>query len=516
MTRSRGVVHSSATKPFHVLGDDDEHSIMTRTPRIVIIGSGFSGLCLGIRLKQSGIESFTILEKADRLGGTWRENTYPGAACDLMSFAYCFSFEQRTDWSRKWSPQEEILEYMDHCAEKYGILPHVRFGTEVVGARFDEDAGVWRIRTAQGRREGEEIEAEVLVSGVGQLHRPLFPKIPGLGQFEGDVFHSAEWNHGADLTGKRIGVVGNGASAIQFIPEIAGDAEHLTVFQRSANWMAPRGDREYTEREKERFTRHPWLAKLYRWMIWARQELMFPVFLGNEFMAKRWRALALENMHGHIKDPELRRVLTPDYPVGGKRILIHDSYYPALARENVEVTTSAIAGAEEGGVVTADGRTHSLDVLIMATGFDTTSFLAPMTIEGLEGRILEKEWEGGSEAYLGLSVSGFPNLFMMYGPNTNLGHNSIIFMIECQANYILQCVRRLADRDLRYLDLRPGPMRTFNEKLHRDLARTAWARTERSWYKTDSGKITNNWSGTTTRYWRATRRVDFDAYRQVP
>jgi cation diffusion facilitator CzcD-associated flavoprotein CzcO len=483
--------------------------------RVAIIGSGFSGLCLGIRLKQAGFDSFTIVEKADRLGGTWRENTYPGAACDLMSFAYCFSFEQKTDWSRKWSPQEEILEYMDHCAEKYGILPHCRFGTEVVGARFDEDAGVWRVRTAKGGREGKELEAEVLVSGVGQLHRPVFPKIPGLDRFEGDTFHSAEWNHDVDLAGKRIGVVGNGASAIQFVPEIAPDAERLTVFQRSANWMAPRGDREYTESEKERFTRHPWLAKLYRWMIWARQELMFPVFTGNEFMAKRWREYALQNMREHITDPELRAALTPDYPVGGKRILIHDTYYPALARSNVEVVTSPIEAADEAGVRTADGKAHALDVLIMATGFDTNSFLAPIAIEGLDGRVLEKEWKDGSEAYLGVTVSGFPNLFMMYGPNTNLGHNSIIFMIECQASYILQCVQRLADRDLRYLDVRPGALRVFNERLHRDLERTAWAKTERSWYKTASGKITNNWSGTTTRYWRETRRVDWDAYREV-
>ena len=488
---------------------------MPRSPRVVIIGSGFSGLCLGIRLEQAGFEQFTILEKAARLGGTWRDNTYPGAACDLMSFAYCFSFEQKTDWSRKWSPQDEILEYMDHCAEKYGILPRCRFGTEVIGARFDEERGVWRIRVAEDGAPGPELEAEVLVSGVGQLHRPVSPKIPGLDRFDGDVFHSAEWDHDVDLAGKRIGVVGNGASAIQFVPEIAPRAEHLSVFQRSANWMAPRGDRAYTDAEKARFTRHPWLARLYRWMIWGRQELMFPVFLGNEFLAKRWREFALSNMREHITDPELRRALTPDYPVGGKRILIHDTYYPALARENVDVVTSGIVAADESGLVTEDGVCHPLDVVIMATGFDTNAFLAPMEIAGLGGAVLEKVWAEGSEAYLGLTVSGFPNLFMMYGPNTNLGHNSIIFMIECQANYILQCVQRLAEQDLRFLDVRAGAQRVFNERLHRELARTAWARTERSWYKTDSGKITNNWSGTTTRYWRETRRVDWDAYRCV-
>jgi len=483
-------------------------------PRVVIVGSGFSGLCLGIRLAQTGLASFTILEKADRLGGTWRENTYPGAACDLMSFAYCFSFEQKPDWSRKWSAQEEILAYMDHCAEKYGILPHVRFGTEVRGASFDADSGVWRIQTLAGGRE-EEIEAEVLVSGVGQLHRPVSPKIPGLEGFEGAIFHSAQWDHGVDLDGKRVGVVGNGASAIQFIPEIAPRVARLSVFQRTANWMIPRGDRAYTPTERWLFRHVPGLARLYRWFIWGRQELLFPVMIGHPRFSERTREAALENLAEHVPDPALREILTPDYPIGGKRILIHDDYYPALARDNVEVLTSPIDHAEADGLVTEDGVRHPFDVLIMATGFDTNRFLAPMTIRGADGQILDQEWKDGAEAYLGLSVAGFPNFFMMYGPNTNLGHNSIIFMIECQANYILQCIGRIGKRHLRSLDLKPEVQRAFNEKLHAELARTAWAKTPHSWYKTDSGKITNNWSGTTTEYWWRTRKVDFGAYREV-
>jgi cation diffusion facilitator CzcD-associated flavoprotein CzcO len=485
----------------------------SRLPRVAIVGSGFSGLCLGIRLAQTGLADFTILEKAERIGGTWRENTYPGAACDLMSFAYCFSFEQKTDWSRKWSPQEEILAYMDHCAEKYGILPHVRFGTEVLGARFDAGAGLWRIRTRKAGVESE-LEAEVLVSGVGQLHRPVSPKIPGLEEFEGCVFHSAEWNHAVDLAGKHVGVVGNGASAIQFVPEIAPRVERLTVFQRTPNWMIPRGDRAYTETEKRLFTRFPFLARLYRWLIWARQELLFPVMVGHPRFAGRTRELALENLHEHVKDPALRQALTPDYPIGGKRILIHDDYYPALARPNVELVTSPIARAEPEGLVCEDGRHHAFDVLIMATGFDTNNFLAPMAIQGLDGRLLDQEWKEGAEAYLGITVAGFPNLFMMYGPNTNLGHNSIIFMIECQTGYILQCIERLRKRDLRWLDVRPEVQREFNARLHQRLARTAWARTPHSWYKNAAGKITNNWSGTTTEYWWRTRKVDFSAYRE--
>ncbi|NNL64620.1 MAG: NAD(P)/FAD-dependent oxidoreductase, partial [Myxococcales bacterium] len=316
------------------------------------------------------------------------------------------------------------------------------------------------------------------------------------------------------LEGKRGGVVGNAASAIQFIPEIAPQVAQLTVFQRTPNWIIPRGDRAYSEREKRLLTRHKWLARLYRWMIWARQELMFSVIRGG--MQDRWRELALGNLNDHVQDPELRRALTPEYPIGGKRILIHDDYYPALARENVTLITSPIVRADEKGLVTSDGRHHDFDVIIHATGFDTTHFLAPMAIEGRDGHVLETQWKDGAEAYLGLTVSGFPNLFMMYGPNTNLGHNSIIFMIECQANYILRCVQRLREKRLRYLEVRPETMKAFNRRLHEDLARTAWARTEKSWYKTATGKITNNWSGTTTEYWWRTRRPDFSAYREVP
>jgi cation diffusion facilitator CzcD-associated flavoprotein CzcO len=484
-------------------------------PRVAIIGSGFSGLCMAIRLKQSGIESFTLLEKADRLGGTWRENTYPGCSCDIMAFAYCYSFEQKTDWSRKWVPHDEILGYLDHCAEKYGILPHCRFGIEVQAARFDAEAGVWRIRTARNGTEVEEFEAEILVSGVGQLHRPVVPKIPGLDSFEGQWFHSAAWNHDVDLSGKRVGVVGNGASAIQFVPEIAPEVEQMSVFQRSPNWLIPRGDRPYTEAEKRRYARLPWLAKLYRGFLWARQELLFSVMVGQRFFTRKWTQMSLDHMHESITDPVMREALTPDYPIGAKRILIHDDYFPALARDNVALVTSQIERIEGSSVITEDGQSQDFDVLIMATGFDTNSFLAPMAIEGLGGRMLEQEWKDGAEAFLGLTVTGFPNLFLMYGPNTNLGHNSIVFMIECQTNYILSCVEEIRRKHLLYLDVLPETQQRFNEKLQHDLDRTAWAKVDHSWYKTDSGKITNNWSGPTIEYWWRTRNVDFREYREV-
>jgi cation diffusion facilitator CzcD-associated flavoprotein CzcO len=476
--------------------------------RVAIIGTGFSGLSLGIQLKRAGNDTFTIYEKADRIGGTWRENTYPGAACDVPSFSYCFSFEQKTDWTRKWSPQQEIHDYMDHCARKYGLLEHIRFNTEIAGARFDETEGVWRLRST----EGEEIVADVLVSAVGQLNRPLEPVIPGLERFEGERFHSARWNHGYDLNGKRVGVIGNAASAIQFIPQIALRVGQLTIFQRTANWMLPRRDRAYSEREKRRFTRFPLLAKLYRWWLWFLYETQFPAFVGNRFMQGMMRKAAEKNIAENVADPRLREILRPDYPLGAKRILISDDYYQALGRPNVSVVTDGIDHVTEHAIVTRDGTAHEVDCIILATGFQSTAFLAPMKVEGLAGHTLDTEWQGGARAYFGLTVAGFPNFFMMYGPNTNLGHNSIIFMIECQTDYIVQAIQTLIRDDLAWMDLQRDVMDAYNARVQAELARSVWAQIAKSWYKTDTGVITNNWSGSTIRYWWNTRRFDPTKY----
>ena len=305
--------------------------------RVLIVGSGFSGLCLGIHLKRAGIENFTLLEKSDRIGGTWRENTYPGAACDVPAFLYSFSFEPKPDWSRKWAHQDEILAYMEHCFDAYAIREHVRFGFEVEHARFDEDAGVWHVRSTQGER----LQAEILVSGVGQLSRPHTPDLPGLDSFEGTRFHSAQWNHEIPLEGKRIAVIGNAASAVQFVPEIAKRAEHVSVFQRSANWIFPKDDKLYSQAEKERYARHPWLAKLYRWWIWLSFEARFPLFLGNTGFRKRLEDFARGPIDA-IPDAKLREALIPDYPIGGKRILTSDDYYATLCMNHVELVTAGI------------------------------------------------------------------------------------------------------------------------------------------------------------------------------
>jgi len=479
-------------------------------PTIAILGAGISGLCMGIQLKRAGIHSFAIYEKSDRVGGTWYDNHYPGSGCDVPSHLYCFSFEPNPGWTRKFSLQPEIREYLERCASKYGVREHIRFGVEVSGASFDEAEAVWRLRT----RSGETITAQVLISGTGQLNRPHLPDLPGFEDFEGTSFHSARWDPAHDFGGENVAVVGNGASAIQFIPCVAPAARKLTVFQRSANYVVPRFDRAFRPWERWAFRHVPLALRLYRAWIYWRLELRFFAFFRDSWLSRRLRDGALEYMHSVVADPELREKLTPDYPVGCKRILISDDYYQALVRPNVEVVTSPIERVTRDGIATRDGVMHPADTILFATGFETMAFLAPMTIEGRGGRKLEESWREGAEAYLGLTVAGFPNLFLLYGPNTNLGHNSIIFMIECQVRYVVECLRAMAARQLSWLDVRRDAMDRYNAALQREIGKTAWAAGCTSWYKTESGKITNNWSGFTVDYWRRTLRPDFDAFDQ--
>ncbi len=481
---------------------------MSKSPTVVILGAGVSGLCMGIQLLKAGISSFTILEKSDKVGGTWYDNQYPGAACDVPSHFYCYSFEPNPDWSRKFSGQAEIQRYLERCAEKYRLLPHIRFGREVASAKFDERAGMWRVRTT----DGEEVGANVLVSGVGQLNRPHVPDLPGLSDFGGVSFHSARWQHQHDLAGKNVAVIGNGASAIQFIPPVAKTARHVAIYQRSANWIVPRGDYAYSERAKRIFRAFPLLLRVYRWYFYWQLEKNFLAFGSEGRIARTFETAARGWLETAIPDPKLRAILTPDYRVGCKRILIDDDFYPALARPNVSVETSEIARITRNAIETKDGHTHPADVIVLATGFETTTFLAPIEIEGRSGRKLAEVWEQGAEAHLGLCVSGFPNFFMMYGPNTNLGHNSIIFMIEAQVHYALRCIQTLAKRGLRYLDVKPDVQERSNAELQRDLSHTAWAAGCKSWYKTASGKVTNNWSSFTVKYWWKTRRPKLDEF----
>ncbi|MDO8838445.1 MAG: NAD(P)/FAD-dependent oxidoreductase [Parvibaculum sp.] len=485
--------------------------VKQRPLSVAILGAGAAGLCMAIKLRNAGIDNITILEKGPSVGGTWRDNTYPGSGCDVPSMLYSYSFEPKADWSRKFAGQAEIVDYFEGVARKYGLMPHIRFNTEVTEARFDEEAGLWRIRTATG----EEFAANVLVSGVGQLNRPAFPKIDGLDSFKGAAFHSARWDHAVDLAGKNVAVIGNGASAIQFVPEIAPKTGKLTIFQRTPNWCVPKADRPFTEREKKLFRAFPLLVRAQRWLTWIMLERNFLAFTQGSWFGKLFEKASKKELEAHIKDPELRRKLTPDYPAGCKRILLTNDWFPALARPNVDVETSHIARVSENAVVTEDGVSHPADVIIYATGFESTDFLAPMKVVGRGNADLNEVWSRGAEAHRGVAVAGFPNFFMLYGPNTNLGHNSIIFMIECQANYITQCVQALQNGKLRYIDVRKEAMAEFNAALQKDMQKTVWAAGCSSWYKTADGKVTNNWSSFTARYWWQMRHPDFAEYALV-
>ena len=478
---------------------------------VAILGAGAAGLCMAIKLQKAGIDNFTILEKGPSVGGTWRDNTYPGSGCDVPSMLYSYSFEPKPDWSRKFAGQAEIVDYFEGVARKYGLMPHIRFNTEVTEARFDEEAGLWRIRTASG----EEIAANVLISGVGQLNRPAYPKIDGLDAFKGAQFHSARWDHSVDLTGKNVAVIGNGASAIQFVPEIAPEVGKLTIFQRTPNWCVPKPDRPFTEREKKLFRSMPWLVRAQRWLTWMMLERNYLAFTQGSLFGKLFERASKKELEAHISDPELRRKLTPDYPAGCKRILLTNDWFPTLARPNVHVETSHIARITDNAVVTEDGVSHPADVVILATGFESTDFLSPMKIVGRGNADLNDVWAAGAEAHRGVAVAGFPNFFMLYGPNTNLGHNSIIFMIECQANYIAQCAQALQNGKLRYIDVRKEAMAEFNRVLQKDMQKTVWAAGCASWYKTADGKVTNNWSSFTAKYWWEMRHPDFAEYALV-
>jgi cation diffusion facilitator CzcD-associated flavoprotein CzcO len=476
------------------------------THQVIIIGAGMSGLCMGVRLQQQGITDFVILEKSAGVGGTWYDNTYPGACCDVPSVLYSYSFEPNPDWSRKYSPQEEIHAYFEHCADKYGLRSRLRLSTAVRAAEFDQAAGEWVVTLDSG----ESLRCKALVSGLGQLNIPRTPEFAGADTFSGEQFHSARWDHSLDLKGKRVAVIGNAASALQFIPQIAGEVAQLHVYQRSANYVVKREDRHYSEAEKRRFGRWPWLQKLHRAGVYLRGEMLFyPVLRNSRLLRPLFEKWAREHLEEHIDDPALRRQLTPDYPVGCKRILVSDDYFQAFARANVELVCSDITGIDESGVLSADGVDRPVDVIIYGTGFNTSAMLSGVNFVGSGGRSLAQAWEHGAEAYRGVCVSGFPNLFMLYGPNTNLGSNSIIFMVERQVAYVAACIEKLLAHELCSMAVNPAVMRAYNDRMQGEMARTVWVANCDSWYKNAAGKVVNNWPSSTLYYWWHMRAPDF-------
>lgn len=457
-------------------------------PRIAVIGAGFGGLAGVIELKRAGFDDIVVLEKGDDVGGVWRENTYPGAACDVPSPFYSFSFEPNPRWPRRFSRQPAILDYMRGIAEKYDVRRHVRFGTEVAGARFDDTSGSWAVELG----DGTTLEVDVLVSAVGQLSRPGFPEIPGRDTFAGESFHSAEWRHDVDLTGKRVAVIGTGASAIQFVPEIQPDVAQLTLFQRSAPYIIPRPDREFSERHHRVFERLPATQLAERGTWYGVVEGLSVAWVYAKPLAAVIKRISKAHMRRQTKaKPGLFEKIWPDYPVGCKRILFSNDYLPALTQDNVDVTTERISSISPTGVVTADGVEHEVDVIIWGTGFKATEFLAPMSITGTGGRALHDEWSAGARAYYGMTVPHFPNLLVMYGPNTNTGGGSIIYFLEAQARYLRAYVEHLAAAGAP-LAVRPEVEQAYDERIQARLADSVWSSCT-SWYRTADGRVTTNW-----------------------
>ena len=484
----------------------------TKSPQVVIIGTGFGGLGMAIQLKKAGINDFTILEKADSVGGTWRDNTYPGAACDVQSHLYSYSFEPKSDWSRKFGLQPEIRSYMEGCVTKYQLREHIRFNQEVESATFDKDSGLWTINT----KGGDTFEARAIVSATGQLNQPAYPSLKGSERFKGKVFHSARWDHDYDLQGKKVAVIGTGASAIQFVPQIVGKVKDLTLFQRSAAWVIPKPDRPFTGIEQWVFESMPLADRAYRSMIYWKNEsraLAFTRF-GSLLNIFKWQAKHLAKKK--IKDPVKRAKIIPDYPVGCKRLLISNDWYDAINHDNLDVVTDGIEHIEDDAIVTRDGVRHEVDAIIYATGFKATDFLSPMKVTGLNGLDLNEAWNDGAEAYKGISVAGFPNLFILYGPNTNLAHSSIVFMLESQIRYVIQGVRMLLDPGLHYMDVKKQRQSEYSTRIQDKIKGSVWEAGCTSWYKTASGKNTNNWPGFTFSYRFLTGKLELDDYELQP
>ena len=473
---------------------------------VVILGAGVSGLCMGSALRKAGITSFLIIEKAAGIGGTWWDNTYPGAECDVRSHLYSYSFDLNPDWSQAYAPQREIQEYLVRFATKFDLFTHIRLSTALVSARFDAHSGLWRLRL----ENGDQLAAHFFVCSAGPLSAPRYPAIRGINEYQGRVFHSARWDHEYRFEGKRVAVIGTAASAVQIVPGLAPVVEKLYVCQRSPNWIIPRLGHTYASWEKALFRIAP-VARGHRFLLYLAHELNRLSFNPGSVMARVGRTLAEIHLRRQVADKSLRDALRPDYPFGCKRVLLSNDYYPALMRSNVELITAPVDRIEQNGIVTRDGSSH-VDAIVCATGFDVRHVLTSIRIEGLDGRLLDQTWGGEPDAYRGVSVAGFPNLFILLGPNTGQGHTSAILFIEAQVNYTLQCIQELGLREKRYLVIKPEAMERYNEELRNTLHTSVWAAGCRSWYKTESGKIIGIYPGFSFQYMRELKSPRFDDY----
>lgn len=496
----------NATLSSQVLGTTAP-SPDAREVEIAVIGSGFSGLGMAARLREAGIGDFVVLERANDVGGTWRDNTYPGAACDVPSNLYSFSFARNPEWSRSYSPQPEILAYLRDCAERFGIVPHLRFNHEVVGACWDDQHCRWEIETTAGT-----YYSRILVSGAGPLSDPSIPDLPGIAEFRGAMFHSARWDHNHDLTDERVAVIGTGASSIQFVPEIQPRVEKLHLFQRTPPWVVPRTDRPFTRLERFLWRVAPDSQRVVRAGIyWGREGAV--IGLRNPKLLKALEPLARANLRRQVADPELRAKLTPHYTIGCKRILISNDYYPALTKPNAEVVTSGISEVREHSIVTADGIEREINTIIFGTGFRVTDPPIADRLRGRHGVLLRDAWRDGMSAYQGTTVAGFPNLFMIIGPNTGLGHTSMVVMAEAQIGYVVDAIQTMRARGIETVETRPEVQAAYNERLQKSLEGTVWnAGGCVSWYLDDHGRNTTVWPNTTIAFTRMLREFDIGEF----
>jgi cation diffusion facilitator CzcD-associated flavoprotein CzcO len=474
---------------------------------VAIVGSGFGGLGAAIRLKQEGVEDFRIFERAGEVGGTWRDNSYPGCACDVQSHLYSFSFAPNPDWTRKFSPQPEIWDYLKRCARDFNVLPHIHFNEEVREAEWDEDAQRWRVETSKG-----VYAASALILASGALSEPSLPNLPGLERFAGKVFHSARWDHEYDLKGRRVAVVGTGASAVQFVPEIQPHVKQLDLYQRTPPWVAPRRDRALGKTERSLLRRFPLLQRAARSFIYLFREIFLLCFR-HLWLAGRIEALAQRHLEKSVADPVLRAKLTPDYRIGCKRVLISNDYLPALTRPNVEVVTEGIAEVRARSIVDRTGFERPADAIIFGTGFRVTDPPLARHIRGRGGKTLAEVWMGSPQALAGTTVAGFPNFFILMGPNTGLGHNSVVYMMEAQIEHALSALRHLRRRGASAIEPRAEAQSAYVNEVQKRMEGTVWvAGGCASWYLDSTGRNSTLWPDFSWRFRRRVARLDPDEY----
>jgi cation diffusion facilitator CzcD-associated flavoprotein CzcO len=478
---------------------------------VAIVGAGFGGLGMAIQLKRAGRDDFVVLERAADVGGTWQANTYPGCQCDIPSNLYSFSFARKSDWTTAYPMRDQILEYLHGCARSFGVEPHVELDCELLDATWDAARGRWDVETSSG-----SLSARVLVAAPGLLSEPCVPDLPGLDRFEGTAFHTAKWDHGHDLTGERVAVLGTGASAVQVVPAIRERVGRLFVFQRTPPWVIPHLDHPVGPRLQRLYERVPAAQRLVRATIWGLHELLVPGMARDPRLLKGHELLARANMRRSIEDPELRRRLTPDYAIGCKRILLSSEWYPAITSPEVELVTSGIREVREGSIVDGDGVEHELDTIVFATGFVPSDPPIARRLRGREGRTLSETWEGSPRAYLGTTVAGFPNLFLLYGPNTNLGHNSIVYILESQMNYVMSALDAMDERGAACVEVRPRVQDVFNAEMQERLQASVWNSGCSSWYLDRHGRNSIQWPGFTFEFRRRTRRFEAADYRLSP